>query len=121
MDETVDKSKEILESANRALENWDGSHGRLWEYQASHSTLTVRLYREGTDENLHVVCLGCKHIKMPNDMKSANLRAERRETVEGIDFILTDEQNHVEIRCGLMFTFRNVEPRFNIPPAEVAS
>jgi len=115
-DDKTPRSVEMLDNVRNSLRDWQGCHARLVEYVGSHSTLTIRLFREGTSENLHIICIGCKYIGSPHGVNSTTLRVERHSTNSGVYFLLLDERNEIKIQCGSIVTSPNVEPLFNIPP-----
>jgi hypothetical protein len=47
------------------LDRWRGGTVRLWEFQAAHCHLTLRIERPGEHGNLHVICLGPEFIHGP--------------------------------------------------------
>ena len=47
------------------LDRWRGGAVRLWEFQAAHCHLTLRIERPGEHGNLHIICLGPEFIHGP--------------------------------------------------------
>jgi hypothetical protein len=63
-DYTVTRAKH-LKTLRTFLNRWRGGTARLWEFQAAHCHLTIRIERSGEHGNLHVICLGPEFIRGP--------------------------------------------------------
>src|SRR5262245_6449682 len=47
------------------LDKWKHGRARLWEFHASHCSLTIRVEKHPSSGNLHIVCLGPEYIHGP--------------------------------------------------------
>ncbi|MDB5298275.1 MAG: hypothetical protein JWO31_4258 [Phycisphaerales bacterium] len=102
-----------VEGADRVaplLAKWAGGMAWVWTYTVSHGRLVVRLTRPAARGNLHLSCYDCRRISGPTVWGNVNLQVASEDTPEGRRFVVRDESNKVEIRCGFLTAQENVEP-----------
>jgi hypothetical protein len=101
---------EGLDRIQPLVGRWAGGMASLWTYSISHAKLVVRLIRPGVRGNLHLSCYDCRRINAPAIWGGTALQIAVEESPEGRRFVLRDEANKVEIRCGYLTAQENVEP-----------
>ena len=90
MIETIEQTCECVQAQ---LDRWRGGNARLWEFTASHDTLTLRLFADDRPGNLHVVCAACLRLETPVFWENCKLDLNAAETREcGQLFHLKDEK-----------------------------
>ena len=96
---TVDLDKHVR-IIRTFLERWRDGVARLWEFQAAHCHLTLRIERPGEHGNLHIICLGPEFIHGPVQWEhcafEVHVEADRHGGVE--KYILRDAQAHFEVK-----------------------
>jgi hypothetical protein len=92
------------------LARWTGGMATLWTYSISHGKLIIRLSRPSIRGNLHLNCYDCRRISAPTSWGGQQVQITAEDTPEGRRYVLRDDTNKVEIRCGLLTAQENVEP-----------
>jgi hypothetical protein len=106
-------SEHLIEGLDRVqplVGKWAGGMAALWTYSISHAKLVVRLLRPGVRGNLHLSCYDCRRVNAPTHWGGTQLQITADDTPEGRRYVLRDEANKVEIRCGYLTAQENVEP-----------
>ena len=105
--------KEIPKNAAPLLEKWNGGNAQLWGYVVSFRVLALRLEKEGTRGNIHIICRSCRSLRLPLLFwQNCNIEIEIVEYDEalGATFHVQDKAVGVVIECmGIDFK-ENVEP-----------
>lgn len=104
------QSIEGLERIQPLLGRWAGGMATLWTYSVSHGKLVLRLARPTVRGNLHLICYDCRRISAPTVWGGINIMVAAEDTPEGRRYVIRDEGNKVEIRCGMLTAQENVEP-----------
>lgn len=107
---TPGEAIEGLERIQPLLGRWNGGMASLWTYSISHGKLVLRLARPTVRGNLHLICYDCRRISAPTVWGGINLQVAAEDTPEGRRYVIRDEGNKVEIRCGVLTAQENVEP-----------
>lgn len=96
------------------LDRWSGGRARLWEFQAGHCSLTIRVEVEGKPGNLHIVCLGPESIHGPVVWKACHFEIIDNVVVgEHKDgYIICDKAVGFEVRTEGLDVFENCKPIF---------
>ncbi|ETW98817.1 MAG: hypothetical protein ETSY2_42145 [Candidatus Entotheonella gemina] len=96
------------------LARWQGGHARLWAFQAGHCSLTIRIVREGTPGNLHIVCLEPESICGPVAWENCSFEVIDHVVVGGQEdgYILHDQGAGFEIRAEGVDVFENCQPLY---------
>jgi hypothetical protein len=96
------------------LDRWQGGKARLWEFQAGHYSLTIRIEIEGKRGNLHVVCLGPESIHGPVAWKDCHFEVIDSVVMGGQEdgYILRDKAAGFEILTEGLDVFENCKPVF---------
>ena len=103
------RAKQRIAEIAQTLEKWQLCPARIAKYEASHSTLTIRLQRDYSNESLDIVCLGVCYIKMFDRLDDSSFAIEYRSTDSGLNFFLVDLRNELMIQCGSIVVQPNVE------------
>ena len=94
------------------LNRWRGGTARLWEFQAAHCHLTIRIERSGKSGNLHVICLGPEFIHGPVQWDRCDFavhrESEQRDRPER--YILRDIHANFEVRTEAIEVKENCKP-----------
>lgn len=101
---------EGLERIHPLLARWAGGIASLWTYSISHGKLVLRLTRPTLRGNLHLSCYDCRRINAPTVWGGVGVQIAAEDTPEGRRYVIRDEANKVEIRCGFLTAQENVEP-----------
>jgi hypothetical protein len=101
---------EGLERIQPLLARWTGGMATLWTYSVSHSKLVLRLARPTVRGNLHLICYDCRRYSGPTVWGGINVQVAAEDTPEGRRYVIRDDANKVEIRCGVLTAMENVEP-----------
>ena len=101
---------EGLERIQPLLGRWAGGMASLWTYSISHGKLVLRLTRPTIRGNLHISCYDCRRICAPTVWGGIGVQIAAEDTPEGRRYVIRDEANKVEIRCGFLTAQENVEP-----------
>ena len=101
---------EGLDRIQPLLGRWAGGMASLWTYSISHGKLVVRLTRPTIRGNLHLSCYDCRRICAPTVWGGTQVQIAAEDTPEGRRYVIRDEANKVEIRCGFLTAQENVEP-----------
>jgi hypothetical protein len=96
------------------LKRWYGGTARLWEFQAGHCSLTIRVEVEGKRGNLHIVCLGPKFVHGPVAWENCHFEVIDNIAVGGQEsgYILRDKAVAFEVRTEELDVFENCKPIF---------
>ncbi len=103
---------EGLDRIQPLLARWAGGMASLWTYSISHGKLVLRLTRPTIRGNLHLSCYDCRRINAPTVWGGVGVQIAAEDTPEGRRYVIRDEANKVEIRCGFLTAQENVEPIF---------
>lgn len=90
------------------LARWRGAKATMWSLTVSMKTLTIRLERSGSDENLHVSCYPI-HIRAPVSWDNCELEIA---LTDGGKWIVKDAVAGVEILAEGVEVKENCEPRY---------
>ena len=101
---------EGLDRIQPLVGKWTGGMASLWTYSVSHAKLVVRMIRPTVRGNLHLSCYDCRRVSAPTHWGGTNVQISAEDTPEGRRFVIRDEANKVEIRCGYLTAQENVEP-----------
>jgi hypothetical protein len=101
---------EGLERIQPLIARWNGGMASLWTYSISHGKLIIRLNRPTIRGNLHLSCYDCRRISAPTVWGGINMQISAEDTPEGRRYVIRDDANKVEIRCGFLTAQENVEP-----------
>jgi len=108
---TVDLDKHVR-IIRTFLDRWRDGVARLWEFQAAHCHLTLRIERPGKHGNLHVICLGPEFIHGPVQWEhcafEVHMEADRHRGVER--YILRDVQANFEVKTEEIEVKENCKP-----------
>jgi hypothetical protein len=55
------------------LAGWRGAQAKIWIFHVTHNRLAISLYRNGEQEALYIVAIGCEHIVGPFSWKEADV------------------------------------------------
>lgn len=91
------------------LLKWQGADAILWEYQASHKMLTIRLQRLNSKDNLHIICGDASFISGPVKIQNIHLIFECIDIINEM-WKITDVNSGFYIMCGLIEIEENVKP-----------
>lgn len=108
-----DSEQQTVEGLDRIgpmLARWNGGMASLWTYSISHGKLVLRLARPTVRGNLHLICYDCRRISAPTVWSGIHIQVAAEDTPEGRRYVIRDEGNKVEIRCGVLTAQENVEP-----------
>jgi hypothetical protein len=102
----AERQREHLRHLPTLLARWRGARAKMWELTISHKTLTIRLERPGSHDNLHVSCYPI-HIHGPVAWSNCDLTVS-----------LTDAGKWVikDAIAGLEILAEGVEVRENCKP-----
>jgi hypothetical protein len=103
-----------MKSIATFLERWNGGDAQLWEYQAAHCALTVRITATEKKGNLHLVCLGPEYITGPVSWHNCRLEVFDAISLQSSDmgYLIVDPSVGFEVRA------ESVEVKENCPPLE---
>ena len=101
-----------LKTLQTFLNRWRGGTARLWEFQAAHCHLTIRIERSGEHGNLHVICLGPEFIHGPVqwDDCAFEVHLESDQFGEAERYILRDISANFEVRTDEIEVKENCKP-----------
>jgi len=108
--DTDQQTVEGLDRITPMLARWNGGMASLWTYSISHGKLVLRLARPNVRGNLHLICYDCRRISAPTVWGGIQIQVAAEDTPEGRRYVIRDEGNKVEIRCGVLTAQENVEP-----------
>jgi hypothetical protein len=96
------------------LDRWHGGRARLWEFQAGHCSLTIRIEVEDKRGNLHIVCLGPESIHGPVAWENCHFEVIDHVVVGGQEdgYILRDQEAGFEVFTEGLDVFENCKPIF---------
>lgn len=110
-DATLTSAKH-LKTLRTFLSCWQGGRARVWEFQAAHCHLTLRIERPGEPGNLHVICLGPEFIHGPVQWDACafevHLEADQPGSTER--YILRDIPANFEVRTEEIEIKENCRP-----------
>jgi hypothetical protein len=98
-----DKKKK---SAKTFFEKWSDSRAKIWDYQVSHSNLTIRLEKPGVKGNLHIICIEPIHICSKFIWENCNVELDIIDEI----FIIKDINSDFELRCMDIEVKENCKP-----------
>ena len=103
-----------MQKLHTFLDRWRDGRARLWEFQAGHSSLTIRIEIEGQRGNLHIVCLEPESIHGPIAWKHCHFEIIDNVVVGGQSdgYILRDTGAGFEVRTEGLDVFENCKPIF---------
>ena len=101
-----------LKTLRTFLNDWRGGTARLWEFQAAHCHLTIRIERCGEHGNLHVICLGPEFIHGPVQWDNCvfEVHLESDQFGETERYILRDIPANFEVRTNEREVKENCKP-----------
>ncbi len=82
-----------------------GGMGKIWQYQVSHSWLTIRLTAPSLFGNFHLRCGDCDRAEFDTCWSPAAVQVERI-----ADRFLVHDGAHLRVECGILDGVYNVEP-----------
>jgi hypothetical protein len=96
------------------LARWQGGKARVWEFQAGHCSLTLRIEIEGKRGNLHIVCLGPESIHGPVAWENSHFEVIDNVVIRGQEdgYILRDKAAGFEVLSEGLDVFENCKPIF---------
>ena len=94
-----------------ALDLAQGGTAKLWEYHASLSEATLRVFFSHSSENFHFIMNGCTRINALTAWTDVALEVEESDSH---CFVVSDVAAGFLVECGVVRAFRNVEPRFRV-------
>lgn len=103
-----ERQRDHLRHFPTMLARWWGSRAKLWELTVSHKTLTIRLERPGSDENLHLSCYPV-HIHAPVSWDNCDLEVM---LADGGRWVIRDAVAGVEILAEGVEVAENCAPRY---------
>lgn len=93
-------------SAKTFFERWPNSKAKIWDYQLSHSNITIRLEKSGVQGNLHIVCVEPIQIHSRFIWESCIIELDIIDEI----FILKDRNSDFELRCMDIEVKENCKP-----------
>lgn len=106
----AERQRDLLRHFPKLLHRWRGARAKLWQLTVSHPTLTVRLERPGSDENLHVTCYPL-HIHGPVEWDNSELEIALTDNGK---WIVKDDVAGVEIVAEGVEVRENCAPRYRL-------
>ena len=102
---------ECIMRAIPLLSKWRGGRTKVWEFDPTHSKITLRIEFRGVPGNLHIICGGCRHINGPFAWKDCGLEIQAH--VDGETMALVDTHAGFELVFELLSLRENVEPVYH--------
>lgn len=101
-----------LKSAETFLKRWNGGSARIWHFQVSHCSLTIRIEKTGARGNLHINCGGPEFIHGPFrwDDCAIDIQIETDEKGEAVRYLVRDEKADFELRTENISIAENCKP-----------
>jgi hypothetical protein len=103
-----ERMRDRLRHFPKMLARWRGARARMWELTTSHKTLTIRLERPGSNENLHVSCYPV-HIHGPVEWNNCDLEVSLTDAGK---WFIKDATAGLEILAEGVEVKENREPRY---------
>jgi hypothetical protein len=103
-------NEEMATRFRERVETWRGATAWLWSYSVTHSELHIRLVRPGTDENLHVICAGCRRISAPNAWRASAIELVFRPDDDQACCVVQDIAAGLRVECTIVYADGNVSP-----------
>jgi hypothetical protein len=103
-----------MQKLHTFLDRWQGGRARLWEFQAGHCSLTLRIEIAGKRGNLHIVCLGPESIHGPVAWENCHFEVIDHVVIGGQEdgYILRDKAVGFEVLTEGLDVFENCQPIF---------
>lgn len=94
------------------LNRWQGGKARLWEFQAGHCHLTLRIDLEGHPGNLHIVCVGPEFLHGPVAWENCHFEVVDNVVMRGGEdgYILRDQAAGFEVLSEGIDVFEHSKP-----------
>jgi hypothetical protein len=104
---------------SEVLANLRGATATVWEYTASHETLTLRFQHPTKTGNTHLVCRGCRRIELSPHWLHSEFEASE---IEPKWILLVDKAASARIECRLVGVQHDVEPNYwrDRPPSSAS-
>jgi len=101
-----------MQKLHTFIQRWNGGKARLWEFQAGHCSLTIRVEREGTRGNLHIVCLGSAFIHGPVAWEQCDFEVGDHVVVgdQADGYVLRDRAAGFEVYTEGLDVFEHCKP-----------
>jgi hypothetical protein len=103
-----ERQQDRLRHFVKPLARWRGARAKMWQLTVSLKTLTIRLERTGSDENLHVSCYPV-HIHGPVFWDNSALEVS---LTDGGKWLIKDAVAGLEILAENVEVRENCEPRY---------
>lgn len=103
-----ERQQDRLRHIPTMLARWRGARAKMWQLTVSLKTLTIRLERPGSDENLHVSCYPID-IHGPVSWDNCDLEVS---LTDGGKWVVKDAAAGVEILAEGVEVKENCEPRY---------
>jgi hypothetical protein len=104
--------QKLMRSIATFLKRWNGSEAKLWDYQAAHCALTLRLTSAERKGNLHLICLGPVFITGPVSWANCHI-----EVFDGcvlpngdVGYVIVDRSVGFEVRTESVEVKENCRP-----------
>ena len=103
-----------MQKLHAFLDHWQGGRARLWEFQAGHCSLTLRIEIIGKRGNLHIVCLGPRSIYGPVAWENCHFEVIDHVIMGGQEdgYILRDKAAGFAVLTEGLEVFENCKPIF---------
>lgn len=102
----------LPEGCDQILKEWNGGKAKIWSYDASFSTLFIRVEKQGLEGYLFIRCRATTSIFAPTLFwEDCNLSAEVFYIDEylGSRFLLLDADSSIRIECRQLSLVRSVD------------
>ena len=103
-----------MQTIQTFLQSWQNCTARLWEYSVSHRGLSLRLEKEGSQENLHIRACDLSHIFSPWAWPNACIEISHHiDSCEYTDepyYLIQDTKANVKIYVGTVNVSENCKP-----------
>src|SRR5687768_4417097 len=115
---TDDPWSEEIPRLSAVLANLRGATATVWEYTASHNTLTLRFQHPTKTGNTHLVCGGCRRIEVSPHWLHSDFAVSE---IEPKWLLLADAAAAARIECRSVGVRHDVEPNYwrDRPPSSV--
>ena len=102
--------KKRFKSFYTFLKRWNGGEAIIWDYNRSHSCLTIRITSKTREGNLHLICLGSERVSGPFKWNNCSFEIYDISSDEEPVFALIDETVNFRIEAGILEVKENCKP-----------
>lgn len=102
--------KNLIKSIYTFLKRWNGGEVTIWDYNRSHSSVTIRITSKEKRGNLHLICLGSESMAGPFRWENCNFEVIDISCGDEPMYALVDNKAKFKIEAGKIEAKENCKP-----------